>query len=190
VTSNHADFQRMVDGECLLMRPVNQDASKHDVLRFVKYDYTPSKTNEVVVLIQNNLNPSLISEDINKKYPNGHPRWKRELFGYCVPTSFALLFFMDTDNLHPFTGSDPDGENHWWLQDMKSGERFDPTSSQYSPKELEFVYSTGKPKRLYSYQGRPQKRFLDLMQMVQPNAKRYITSSVEENLNSLESFMK
>ena len=89
-----------------------------------------------------------------------------------------------------FTGSDPDGENHWWLQDMKSGERFDPTSSQYSPKELEFVYSTGKPKRLYSYQGRPQKRFLDLMQMVQPNAKRYITSSVEENLNSLESFMK
>ena len=39
---------------------------------------------------------------------------------------------MDTDRLHPFTGSDPDGENHWWLEDVNTNQRFDLTSAQYS----------------------------------------------------------
>ena len=80
---------------------------------------------------------------------------------------------MDTDRLHPFTGSDPNGEKHWWLQDLDTKERFDLTSVQYTLEELEYVYNTGKPKKLYSFQGRPQSRFLDLMELVQPNAKRY-----------------
>ena len=40
---------------------------------------------------------------------------------------------IDTDRLHPMTGSDPDGEKHWWLEDMVTGDRYDPTSDQYSP---------------------------------------------------------
>ena len=124
--------------------------------------------------IKDNLNSSLITGDIKRKYPSEHPRWKRELFGYCVPASFALLFFMDTDRLHPFTGSDPDGENHWWLEDVITNKRFDLTSAQYSKKELEFFYGTGRPKKLYSFQGRPQSRFIDLMESVQPNTRRSI----------------
>jgi len=55
---------------------------------------------------------------------------------------------MDTDRLHPFTGSDPDGENHWWLEDVITNKRFDLTSAQYSKKELEFFYGTGRPKKI------------------------------------------
>jgi hypothetical protein len=81
---------------------------------------------------------------------------------------------MDTDRLHPFTGSDPDGENHWWLEDVNTNKRFDLTSAQYSKKELEFVYGMGRPKKLYSFQGRPQSRFMDLMELVQANTRRSI----------------
>ena len=112
-------------------------------------EYTTLSIEKIGDLIKGNLNFSLITSNIKRKYPSGHPRWKRELFGYCVPASFALLFFMDTDRLHPFTGSDPDGENHWWLEDVNTNHRFDLTSAQYSKKELEFVYGTGRPKKLY-----------------------------------------
>jgi hypothetical protein len=94
---------------------------------------------------------------------------------------------MDTDRLHPFTGSDPDGENHWWLEDLDTHQRFDLTSVQYSKTELEFVYGTGKPKRMYGFKGQPQTRFMNLMEMVQPNTKRYI-EPVRPSI--LEDFMK
>ena len=157
------------------MRPMNQTSTKFDVFQFNQYEYNNLNIKKVSKLIKINLSPSLISRDIRKKYPDIHLKWKRALFGYCVPASFALLFFMNTNRLHPFTGSDPDGENHWWLEDLITSEKFDLTSVQYSKEELAFVYSTGRPKRLYSFQGRPQKRFLDLMLSVQPSGKRYFT---------------
>ena len=80
---------------------------------------------------------------------------------------------MDTERLHPFTGTDPDGEKHWWLEDQFTGERFDVTSAQYNEKELAFVYANGKPKKLYSSHGKPQSRFMDLMQTVQSNTNRF-----------------
>ena len=178
--SNHQEYLRTFNDECELIRPMNNPITKHDILRFKRYDYTAAWTEKIGNKIKDNLNSSLISNDIKKKYPSDHPRWKRELFGYCVPASFALLFFMDTDRLHPFTGSDPDGENHWWLEDLDTHERFDPTSVQYSKKELEFVYGTGRPKKLYSFQGRPQSRFLNLMELVQPNTNRFITTSLDD----------
>jgi len=96
---------------------------------------------------------------------------------------------MDTETLHPISGTDAEGENHWWLEDMESGERYDSTSEQYSKEELDYVYDTGKPKRLYSFQGRPQKRFLDLMSSLQPDATRYITDNLEQTPTSIEQFM-
>jgi hypothetical protein len=53
-------------------------------------------------------------------------------------------------------------------------QRFDLKSAKYSKKELEFIYGAGRPKRLYSFQGRPQSRFMDLMELVQSNTKRPI----------------
>ena len=172
--SNHQKYLRKLNDEYELIHPIDNPITKNDVLRFKRYEYTTRSIERIGDRIKDNLNYSLITADIKRKYPIGHPRWKRELFGYCVPASFALLFFMDTDKLHPFTGSDPDGENHWWLEDVNSNRRFDLTSAQYSKKELEFVYSTGRPKKLYSFQGRPQSRFMDLMELVQSNTKRFI----------------
>ena len=172
--SYHQKYLRTLNDECKLIRPIDNPITKYDVLRFKRYKYTTPLIEEIGNLIKDNLNPSLITGDIKRKYPSDHSRWKRQLFGYCVPASFALLFFMETDRLHPFTGPDPDGENHWWLEDVDTNQKFDLTSVQYSKKELDFVYATGRPKTLYSFQGRPQSRFMDLMELVQSNTKRSI----------------
>ena len=68
---------------------------------------------------------------------------------------------------------------------METEELHDPTSEQYSKQELKFVYQSGKPKRLYSFQGRPQKRFLDLMSVIQPDASRYTTDN-EDGVTKLD----
>ena len=129
--SNHQKYLRKLNDDYELIRPIDNPITKCDVLRFKRYEYTTRSIEKIGDRIKNNLNYSLITGDIKRKYPSGHPRWKRELFGYCVPASFALLFFMDTDRLHPFSGSDPDWENHWWLEDVNTNQRFDLTSAQY-----------------------------------------------------------
>ncbi len=171
--SNHHNYLKQVGDRHELLRPIGNPPKKYDVLNFKRYKYSSASALEVSAKIKDKLNFSLISHDIRIKYPKGHPRWKRCLFGYCVPATFSLLFFMDTKSLHPFTGSDPDGEKHWWLEDQFTGERFDVTSCQYNEEELAFVYSNGKPTRLYSSFGKPQSRFMDLMQAVQPNTNRF-----------------
>ena len=62
---------------------------------------------------------------------------------------------------------------------MDTGERYDPTSEQYSESELEFVYESGKPNRLYGFDGRPQKRFLTLISMTQPDSHLYKTEDLD-----------
>ena len=173
--SNHQQYILNGNVKCGLISPSNYPTTKIEILEFTKYDYTTQSIDIVSKLIIDNLNPSLLSSSILRKYPSNHKRWKRHLFGYCVPATFALLYFLNTEKLHPFSGSDEEGENHWWLEDITTNTRFDLTSSQYNQKELEYVYSTGKPKRLYSFKGRPQKRFLDLMCLVQPSATRQMT---------------
>ncbi len=171
--SNHHNYLRQVGNRYELIRPIGCPPKKYDVLNFKRYKYSSSSASEISAQIKYKLNFSLISNNIRIKYPKGHQRWERNLFGYCVPATFSLLFFMDTERLHPFTGTDPDGEKHWWLEDQFTGERFDVTSAQYNEKELAFVYANGKPKKLYSSHGKPQSRFMDLMQTVQSNTNRF-----------------
>ena len=178
--SKHENFIRIIDDRCILLRPIDQNATKYDILNYQRYEYTPAQVTKLISSIQDNLHKEFISEDINKKYPNDHPRWNRKYFGFCVPATFALLFLIDTNNLHPYRGYDQEKEYHWWIQDMTTGDRFDATAQQYSNKELQDVYATGKPEGLYSFKERPQKRFLDLMQLVQPTAKRYVTGSIDD----------
>lgn len=73
---------------------------------------------------------------------------------------------------------------------MNSGMRFDITSDQFTESELEFVYQSGKPRRMYAHYGKPQSRFLDLMQRVQPTSTRYTTSDPYQHSTSLEQFLK
>lgn len=172
--SNHQEYLRQAGDRYELIRPIGNPVKKYDVLNFKRYKYSVASALEISDQIKAKLNFSLISQDIRAKYPKDHPCWDRHLFGYCVPATFSLLFFMDTDSLHPFTGLDPNGEKHWWLQDQLTGNRFDVTSSQYDKKELAFVYSNGMAKRMYSSNGKPQSRFMDLMQIVQPKTDRFV----------------
>ena len=178
--SKHENFIRIIDDRCILLRPPDKNATNYDILNYQRYEYTPAQVTKLISSIQDKLHSGLLSKDIKNKYPSDHPRWNRKYFGYCVPATFALLFLMDTNRLHPVSGYDAEGENHWWLQDMETGDRIDATSQQYSDKELEGVYATGKPKGLYAFKEKPQKRFLDLMHLVQPTAKRYHTHSIDD----------
>ena len=157
-----------------LFRPQNHPITKYDCLVFKRHAYTIKNVKLLTKQIQTNLVPSLLSRDVVKKYPKDHPRWSKPYFGYCVPAAFAMLFLMKTDRLQPMSGTDSGGENHWWLRDKGTLDIIDPTAEQFNKKERKFVYKSGKPKRLYSFQGRPQKRMLDLIQMIQPKTcKRY-----------------
>lgn len=178
--SKHENFIRIIDDRCLLMRPIDQNATKYDILDYQRYEYNSAIVNELISSIQDKLHSGFISDEFNKKYPPSHPRWNRKYFGFCVPATFALLFLIDTKNLHPYRGHDQEKEYHWWLQDTTTGDRIDATAQQYSNKELQDVYATGKPEGLYSFQEKPQKRFLDLMQLVQPTAKRSIKRSLDD----------
>jgi hypothetical protein len=179
--SKHVNYIRIIDDRCLLLRPIDDNATKYDILNYQRYEYNSAVVNELISSIQDKFHSDLLSNDITNKYPNDHPRWNRKYFGFCVPATFALLFLIDTKNLHPYQGHDQEKEYHWWLQDTTTGDRIDATAQQYSDKELQGVYATGKPTGLYyAMKERPQKRFLDLMQLVQPTAKRYITRSIDD----------
>ena len=178
--SKHDSYIRIIDDRCLLMRPIDDNATKYDILDYQRYEYNQVIVNELISSIQDKLHSDLLSNKIKEKYPPNHPRWNRKYFGFCVPATFALLFLIDTKNLHPISGHDAEGENHWWLQDMTTGDRIDATAQQYSNKELQDVYATGKPTGLYAFKQKPQKRFLDLMKAVQPTAKRSIKRSIDD----------
>ena len=179
--SKHENFIRIIDDRCILLRPPDKNATNYDILNYQRYEYTPAQVTKLISSIQDKLHSRLLSNKIKEKYPPNHPRWNRKYFGFCVPATFALLFLIDTKNLHPYRGHDQEKEYHWWLQDTTTGDRIDATAEQYSNKELQDVYATGKPTGLfYSFNERPQKRFLDLMQLVQPTAKRYVTNSIDD----------
>jgi hypothetical protein len=158
---------------------------KYDVLEFERYSYTEGHMKAVCVLIQENLTEDLLSNKIKKVYPPNHKRWNNSFFGYCVPATFALLYLMDTDDLEPVRGEDASGEGHWWLKDVHSKQKYDPTCEQFpTHKELEEVYLTGKPRGYFGFGEMPASRFLDLMQKVQPESKRWITDDYKETPTS------
>jgi len=154
---------------------------KYDVLEFERYSYTEGHMNAVCDLIQNNLTEDLLSNKITKVYPPSHKRWNNSFFGYCVPATFALLYLMDTDDLEPVRGEDASGEGHWWLKDVHSKQKYDPTCEQFpTHKELEEVYLTGKPRGYYGFGEMPASRFFTLMQKVQTTSKRWITDDYKK----------
>jgi len=176
--SNHREYLTRIDAgpneNACLFRPQNHPVTKYDCLVFKRHEYTIKNVELVSEQIQTNLVPSLLSRDVLKKYKPGHIRWSRPYFGYCVPAIFSMLFLMSTERLEPMSGTDSGGEKHWWLRDMDTLDIIDPTSEQFSRKERGIVYNSGKSKRLYSFHGRPQKRMLDLIEMIQSKTcKRY-----------------
>ena len=153
---------------------------RFEVLSFQRLEYTPENVSFLSEKIRTNLTDDLISNDVRKKYPSGHPRWNRTFFGHCVPATFAFLYFMNTNILSPVRGQDIEGEGHWWLIDNNNGDIIDLTKDQYGTDELVGVYSTGKKRGYYGFKEAPASRFFRLMQRVQPTSNLYETDSLGE----------
>lgn len=184
------EYLKKKDGFTHLYRPLNPEWSKVDVLRFEQYEYNEDNVVLISERIQSHLKPHFISDQFKEKYPKGHPRWSRKYFGLCVPASFVFLYLFDTDKLSSFRATDEQGEHHWWIEDTHNKKRFDLTAEQYTDEEKEPLYNQGKKTRLYSFKEIPQKRFLDLIALVVPHSKRYITDEKLEEPTTLDDFIK
>jgi hypothetical protein len=172
-------------------RIFSKSGKKFNVLEFQRYKYTPNKIDELSKLIRSNLTDNFISDPLKKKFPYYHHRWKLPYFGLCVPATFSLLYLMNTDALEPMQGKDVEGLEHWWLRDINTQERYDLTYDQFlTEEELDGVYETGKPKGYYGFGEMPAVRILNLIQKVQPQSKRWITTDYKETPIDLEIFSK
>ncbi len=161
---------------------------RYEVLSYQRLEYNPKNVLLLSEQIRNHLTDDLISNDVKKKYPSGHPRWNRTLFGHCVPATFAFLYFMNTNLLSPVRGEDVEGEGHWWIVDTNTGDIIDLTKDQYTDDELVDVYKTGKKRGYYGFKEAPTARFFRLMQKVQPTSNLYETDNPASSTN-LNRFM-
>jgi len=176
----------VIDGHQRIYR---NSGKYYDVLEYQRYAYTRSNVDALAKSIRHNLTDNLITKDIRNRYPASHPKWSQPYFGHCVPATFAMLYLLDTESLEPIRGVDSSGEGHWWLRDIFIGEKLDLTFDQFSTaSEREAVYGTGKPTCYYGYGQMPASRFLDLMQRVQPDAKRWHTDDYDDTSTDMEQF--
>lgn len=179
-------FQK--DNFTYLYRPLV--SGRFDVLRYKQYEYTTENVEKVTRGVQQVLNRRRhVSKQFHDKYPPRHLFWTDKFSGLCVPASFSFYYFFDTNRLRTMRGTDQEGEHHWWVEDVVDGRRYDLTSSQYTEEQRLHVYSKGSPTRLYSFKEIPQERMLDVMYRTQPEALRYRSSRVVNEVVSLETFM-
>ena len=171
--SGHEAYISKVGAFHHIFRP---KGDRFEVLKYTRLAYTAANVTVLCDAIRRSLSMDLISHQVRRAYPDGHPAWQRDLFGYCVPASFALLYFLDTDALVPFRGVDPGGEGHWWLVDRHSGARHDITAGQYTDSELAYVYGSGRPRGYYGSGQAPAARFFRLMRKVQPESVLFETA--------------
>ena len=169
MAQTNKDWMIKVDGKCRLFLK----RKKYDVVEYTPYEYTQDNITYVSNLIRDNLSNRFLT------IPPSHRRGHNPFFGLCVPATFTLFYLMDTDLLEPMRGQDYDDEWHWWLRDINTEQRYDLTAEQFpNQDELEKIYNSGKPSRFYGRpNGMPQKRFLDLLQCVQPHSGRWTTDN-------------
>ena len=172
--SRHESYISQVGGFHHIWRPKGR---RFEVLRYIRLDYTAESLAVLHDAIGRNLTDDLISPQVRRHYPAGHSAWQRQRFGHCVPASFAMLYFLDTDALVPVRGVDPSGEGHWWLADRHTGAIHDITSCQYTDDELAQVYASGRPKGYYGRGEAPAARVFRLMKRVQPDAVLFESDS-------------
>ena len=100
----------------------------------------------------------------------------------CLKFTFEILrhsHLFQTKHLSPWSGVDYLGNTHYWLQDEITGEIIDLTVSQYDQLSYDPPYVTGKKRKWYGFRPFPQMRTLDLIQKIQPDAKRSKVPTLE-----------
>ena len=161
-----------------LVRPVlsphrNWAVKYWNVLKYRRFSYTKENVEICRRDILSNLEISFLS----RTYLNdntGNP-----LYGFCYLCTQTVFYLMQTQQLSPWSGVDDLGTSHWWLRDNFTDELIDPTASQYDFLNCDPPYATGKKRKWYGFRPFPQMRTLDLIQKIQPDAKRSKTLHLE-----------
>ena len=176
----HLDFvSRTKDNRLLLSRPRGHPTIH--LYDYIEYDGM-SSVKEVMDIVSQNLNSSFLSPQYKKQHlhKRNHP-----FAGLCVVAVMTSLYLLNEKKYLPFTGKDDLDITHWWFIDTDTNILYDPTSSQYTSKELRAIYKTGRPTIYYGWGQRPAARFLKLIDNIQPNAIRY-----ERKIGDLDDYLQ
>ena len=173
----HAYSIDKTDHSCLVrpvLNPHNNWAVKYwNVLKYQKFLYTTKNVQICRREILNNLETSFLSK-LYRNHNVGNP-----LYGFCYLATQTMFYLFQTKHLSPWSGVDYLGNIHYWLQDEITGEIIDLTVSQYDQLSCDPPYVTGKKRKWYGFRPFPQMRTLDLMQKIQPDAKRSKVPTLE-----------
>lgn len=137
------------DGKTFLVRPLDYRSPRCEVLEYERY--SPKHIEKI---------SSHLGELVRNEFPKKG----------CVVATFVLSYLIHKDTLVPYRGTDDRNEHHWWLTDEDTSQVYDLTDYQYGRDELSRIYANGKRSRLYSYQSKPQKRFFNIIQKMQPKS--------------------
>ena len=164
-------YSVVVDNRNFLVRPrlnpTDNWAVKHwDVLEHRKFPYTKNNLKMCDRAILDNLETSYL----NKIYLAGNAT--NPLYGFCYLATQTMFYLLQTNHLFSYSGLDDFSVRHWWLVDEGNGEIIDPTASQYDLLMCDPPYEVGKKRKWYGFRPWPQNRTLDLIQKMQPDAKR------------------
>ena len=166
----HAYSIDKTDHSCLVrpvLNPHNNWAVKYwNVLKYHRFPYT--KIN--VQICRRNILDNLDTTFLSKSYRDHNS--DNPLYGFCYLTCQTTFYLLQMKHLYPWSGVDDLGNIHYWLQDEITGDLIDPTASQYDKLSCDPPYATGKKRKWYGFRPFPQMRTLDLIQKIQPDAKR------------------
>ena len=170
INKNHRNF---------LVRPVldgkNNWAVKYwTALEYRRFRYTDNNVQTCSKDILSNLELSFLT----KPYLAGNSN--NPLYGFCYLTCQTIFYLLETKHLSPYSGLDDLGNIHYWLKDEITEEIVDPTASQYEQLTCDPPYEKGKKRKWYGFRPFPQLRTLDLIQKIQPDAKRSKVLSLQK----------
>jgi len=121
------------------------------------------------------LNIDLRSGDFSRKW-GGHHRLAHPMCGSCVPSTQAIFYAFDTEDLIPHRGLDEDGMMHWWMSDRVSGGAVAANATQYTDNGNLPPYQVGASSNWYGWKGRLQIRTLHLLNKIMVDSQMYVVS--------------
>ena len=119
---------------------------------------------EVIELIQKNLTLDLLKPQFRKDNVTN------PMFGHCYVATETLYYLIREFKLpekyldyRPCNGMDSNNISHWWLKN-KNGDILDPTSEQYTSKNMKPPYENGQHRSFLTKQ--PSKRTKTLIERI------------------------
>ena len=100
----------------------------------------------------------------------------QSVVGRCFEFTMSALYLLNDQRYVPYRSKDDSGTYHWWFQNEVNGSIYDISQDQYSPDQLERLWSNGEPRPFYTWYQMPTVRSMDLIEELQQDScRRYTT---------------